>query len=186
MDMTWKDGTGRVKGNTFEESALNSEDMDRISIVDGKAYIPQVKVLIVEYTARLGRDLTFQHLEEELADPAIKYTVPQGELLVALHNHSVIGMVAYHRLTNSRCEMKRLYVKPEARGLHAGEQLVKEILGHAESAGYSDMVLDTIAPLKSAIGLYKKLGFQECEPYYHNPMDDVIYMRKELSKQPGQ
>lgn len=42
------------------------------------------------------------------------------------------------------------------------------------------MVLDTIAPLKAAIGLYKKNGFAECEPYYNNPMDDVIYMMKKL------
>ena len=38
----------------------------------------------------------------------------------------------------------------------------------------------TIVPLKAAISLYKKHGFEECEAYYHNPMDDVIYMRKEL------
>ena len=42
------------------------------------------------------------------------------------------------------------------------------------------MVLDTVAPLKVAIGLYKKNGFVECEPYYNNPMDDVIYMMKKL------
>ena len=42
------------------------------------------------------------------------------------------------------------------------------------------MVLDTIELLQAAIHLYKKHGFTECEPYYHNPMDDVIYMRKEL------
>ena len=41
-------------------------------------------------------------------------------------------------------------------------------------------VLDTITPLQSAIHLYKKFGFEGCEPYYDNPMNDVIYMRKEL------
>ena len=42
------------------------------------------------------------------------------------------------------------------------------------------MGLDTIVLLKAAISLYKKHGFEECEAYYHNPMDDVIYMRKVL------
>lgn len=42
------------------------------------------------------------------------------------------------------------------------------------------MGLDTIKPLKAAISLYRKHGFEECEAYYYNPMDDVIYMRKEL------
>ena len=76
--------------------------------------------------------------------------------------------------------MKRLFVKPEARGLHIGDKLVKEIIEHAKKAGYKEMVLDTIVPLKSAIGLYKKYGFEECEPYYNNPMDDVLYMKKIL------
>ena len=69
-----------------------------IKIVDGKPYLAQVKELILEYIRWLGRDLSFQNLDKELA----------------------------------------------------------------------------------AIHLYKKHGFTECEPYYHNPMDDVIYMSKEL------
>ena len=89
-------------------------------------------------------------------------------------------MVAYHRHSDVRCEMKRLYVRPDARGMHLGNTLVAEILAHAKNAGYKEMVLDTIEPLKAAISLYKKHGFEECEAYYHNPMDDVIYMRKQL------
>ena len=151
-----------------------------MEIQDGKAYLEEVKRLIAEYTKRLGRNLSFQDLEGELKDPARKYTPPQGELLVAVECGKVIGMVAYHRHSAIRCEMKRLYVRPDARGLHLGETLVREIIAHARSAGYSEMVLDTIKPLKAAIGLYKKAGFEECEPFYNNPMDDVIYMKKHL------
>ena len=151
-----------------------------MEIRDGKDYIPQVREKIMEYTTRLGRDLTFQNLEEELRDPAAKYTAPEGELLVAVEDGSVIGMVAYHRHSDRRCEMKRLYVSPEARGRRLGDALVKEILAHAKAAGYEEMVLDTLTPMQAAIGLYRKYGFEECEPYYHNPMDDVIYMRKTL------
>ena len=42
------------------------------------------------------------------------------------------------------------------------------------------MVLDTITPLQAAVHLYKKMGFEECEAYYDNPMDDVIYMKRPL------
>ncbi len=151
-----------------------------MKIVDGKDFFPQVKNLIIEYTERLGRDLTFQHIDEELQNPATKYTAPEGEILVALEENEVLGMVAYHKHDKLRCEMKRLYVKPKARGLHLGETLVQEIISHAQRAGFKEMVLDTITPLKSAIHLYEKYGFVQCEPYYNNPMDDVIYMRKEL------
>ncbi|WP_233509493.1 MULTISPECIES: GNAT family N-acetyltransferase [Bacillota] len=149
--------------------------------MNGIDYIEQVKIKIIEYTTRLGRDLSFQNIDEELSNPAIKYAAPQGELLVALDDHEkVIGMVAYHKHSDERCEMKRLYVSPECRGMKLGEKLVDEIIQHAKNAGFKEMVLDTIVPLQAAIHLYNKMGFEECEPYYYNPMDDVIYMKRLL------
>ena len=151
-----------------------------MKITDGKDHIPQARELIIEYTSRLGRDLSFQDLEAELADIAEKYTAPNGELLLAAEGEKALGMVAYHKHNDIRCEMKRLYVRPEARGMHLGDSLVREIISRAAEAGFKEMVLDTIKPLRSAIGLYKKYGFKECAPYYDNPMDDVIYMIKYL------
>ena len=151
-----------------------------MEIRDGKEYIPQVRELIAEYTERLGRNLSFQHLDEELQNPAFKYTPPQGEIFVAVENGNVIGMVAYHRHNEERCEMKRLYLKPETRGMHIGDALVQKITAAAKEAGYKEMVLGTIKPLTAAIHLYKKHGFSECAPYYDNPMQDVLYMRKDL------
>ena len=146
-----------------------------MKIVDGKPYIQQIKELIIEYAKWLGRNLSFQNLDDELKDPA-----PEGELLVAVEGEDVLGMIAYHKHSDTRCEMKRLYVKPSCRGMKLGEKLIEELIAHARQAGYKEMVLDTIVPLQSAIHLYKKLGFTECEPYYHNPMPDVLYFRKEL------
>lgn len=99
---------------------------------------------------------------------------------MAVEKKKVIGMVAYHRHSKNRCEMKRLYVKPKYRENKLGKKLVLEILEYAKKAGYKEMVLDTIIPLQSAIYLYKKVGFVEREAYYHNPMDDVLYFKKIL------
>lgn len=154
--------------------------MNKVKIVDGKQYMDQVKNLILEYTNRLGRDLTFQNLDEELKNPTKKYTPPEGEILVAVDENEVLGMVAYHKHSEFCCEMKRLYVKPSCRGMKLGEKLISELIQHAKKAGYKEMVLDTIVPLQSAIHLYKKFGFVECEAYYYNPMPDVLYFRKTL------
>lgn len=151
-----------------------------MQITDGKDYIPQVRDLIKAYTDALGRDLSFQNIDEELQDPARKYTAPNGELLVAVEDGRLLGMVAYHRHSDVRCEMKRLYVCPEARGKHLGGALVAAIIAHARQAGYREMMLDTLVPIQAAISLYKRHGFKECAAYYHNPMSDVIYMRRPL------
>ena len=108
-----------------------------IKIVDGKYYLEEVKNLLIEYSERLGRDLSFQNIDDELANPAHKYTAPEGEILVVLENDKVLGMVTYHRHSDERCEMKRLYVKPETRGMHLGEMIVQEIIKHARKAGYT-------------------------------------------------
>lgn len=151
-----------------------------MQITDGKDYIPQVRSLIREYTDALGRDLSFQHLGEELQDPAQKYTAPNGELLVAVEDGKLLGMVAYRRHSDVRCEMKRLYVRPAARGKHLGSALVAAVIAHAEQAGYREMALDTLVPMQAAISLYRRCGFTECAAYYHNPMADVLYMHRPL------
>lgn len=151
-----------------------------MDIVDGVPYVDQLRQRLEEYVTRLGRDLAFQDIDEELADPATKYAPPNGELLVAVEGGTVWGMVAYHRHTAQRCEMKRLYVAPERRGEGLGERLVEAIIDHARAAGYGEMVLDTLRPLKSAIALYRRHGFTECAPYYDNPFEDVIYMKRPL------
>lgn len=151
-----------------------------MQIVDGINYLDDIKVLIIEYITFLNRDLSFQNLEEELNDLKAKYTYPNGRIIAALVDEKVVGCVAFYKHNLKRCEMKRLYVKKEYRNLKIGQKLVEEIIALAKKDGYQEMVLDTIKPLTNAINLYKKMGFKEIEPYYNNPLPDVIYMKLSL------
>lgn len=149
-----------------------------MKIIDGNNYLEEIKELITEYTTSLGRDLDFQHLSEEMDNLGLKYTSPNGEILAAISDEGqVAGCVAYRRHQDKCCEMKRLYVKPEYRKMKLGQKLVEEIIKRARVAGYEEMLLDTIRPLESAIGLYKRYGFEEIPAYYDNPMEDVVYMK---------
>ena len=152
-----------------------------MELVDGAPYIEEVKGLIREYTEWFGRDLAFQDLEGELGHIEDKYLPPEGRLVVAIDDErAVCGCVAYHRIDETTAEMKRLYVTPAGRGHHLGERLAKRIMELAREDGFKRMVLDTVAPLEAAISLYRKLGFGEVEPYYHNPFEDVIYFGIDL------
>ena len=71
--------------------------------------------------------------------------------------------------------MKRCICKPVEKGGESSEKLIAMLLERVGNAGYAEMVLDTREPFQAAIHLYKKFGFSECEPYYDNLMDDVIY-----------
>lgn len=77
-------------------------------------------------------------------------------------------------------EMKRLYVTPEGRGTGVGKALVKEIMAIAIESEYTEIKLDTLPHMEAALGMYKSLGFVECEKYYQTPMEDTVFLNKEL------
>lgn len=145
-------------------------------------HIHKVRELFLEYEKELDVDLCFQSFEEELASLPGKYQAPEGALLLGLVNNLTAGCVALRKLNTNTCEMKRLFVRPGFRHMGLGTLLSKKIINHARFAGYQIMYLDTLARLQAAITLYYSLGFQETEPYYHNPLDGVVYLQLDLSK----
>ena len=83
-------------------------------------------------------------------------------------------------LDEKRCEMKRLYVRPQFRRLKIGHALVEKIIAEATDMQYDTMVLDSLPSMGSAIALYKKCGFYEIEPYCYNPVKGTVFMQKDL------
>ncbi|WP_234987624.1 GNAT family N-acetyltransferase [Megasphaera vaginalis (ex Bordigoni et al. 2020)] len=152
-----------------------------MKIIDGSSRQQDVKELIMEYTEGLHLDLTFQDLAEELRTLA-KYLPPKGRMLLAIDDTGApLGTVSYTGHSTHRCEMKRLYVKPAYRKEQIGKKLAVEIIHLAQGDGYSEMVLDTLHTMPAAIHLYRALGFSEMSPYYDNPLEGVIFMKKTLN-----
>jgi ribosomal protein S18 acetylase RimI-like enzyme len=152
----------------------------RIISAETADHMTETKQLFKEYENFLEVDLCFQGFEEELAGLPGKYAPPQGTLLLALVDEEVAGCVAVRKLDTKICEMKRLYVRPQYRGYKIGKMLAVSIIDEAIKMGYSTMLLDTLAHLKKAMGLYQSLGFKERDPYYHNPLAGVIYWELNL------
>lgn len=137
--------------------------------------IENIKILFEEYTKMLGEDLTFQDYESELKGLPGKYQMPKGRLYAAYFENQLAGCIALRCLEENKCEMKRLYVRPEYRSKKIGKLLAQKVIEDARAIGYKSMVLDTLGSLKSAIYLYENLGFQQIQPYYYNPLKDVLY-----------
>lgn len=72
--------------------------------------------------------------------------------------------------------MKRMYVRPEARGRAVGRALAKRIIAEARAIGYSRMLLDTLPFMTTAIRLYESLGFGRRAAYNDTPFAGMIYM----------
>jgi GNAT superfamily N-acetyltransferase len=153
------------------------------------AHIPSeieaVRRLFREYEAYLDEDLCFQSFEQELANLPGKYAPPGGALLIAIHENRAVGCVGLRELADGVCEMKRLFVRPEARGLGLGRKLATRIIDIARSLGYTLMRLDTLARLTEAVQLYETLGFRTTAPYYSNPLPGVVYMELKIDRSTG-
>jgi GNAT superfamily N-acetyltransferase len=150
--------------------------------------VDEVRRLFREYEAFLKVDLCFQQFDQELTKLPGKYAPPSGTLLLAMDGQKAIGCGALRNLGSIQdrtCEMKRLYVCPEARGAGVGKQIARRLIQEAVRFGYSTMVLDTLDRLEAAITLYKSLGFVRTQPYYDNPLSGVVYWKLDLRGQHG-
>ena len=107
--------------------------------------------------------------EREIQGLPGAYAPPEGALLACWDSDLAVGCVAFKRLHEHACEMKRLFVPAMARGRGVGRLLVTDLLERARRAGYREMYLDTSIRQTEAIALYRDLGFQEVEPYTDLP-----------------
>jgi Acetyltransferases len=163
-----------------------------------------IQALFSGYSASLGIDLTFQSFKDELASLPGKYEESQGGFLLiarALTGHAghkspsqsgpislptahispAVGCVALRRNRDNWCEMKRLYVVEDARGLKLGDKLVDAIVAQAKAFGYRGIRLDTLPNMIAAQRLYRRYGFVQIEPYYDTPIEGTIFMGCEFT-----
>ena len=150
------------------------------------ADVALARALFVEYARWLNVDLCFQGFDEELATLPGAYAPPLGRLLIAGEPGAAFGCIALRPLETRDDgdrgtlpvigEVKRLYVQPGHRAQQWGQWLAEALIDDARRIGYRELKLDTLDWMTAARGLYARLGFSECAPYYPNPLPGVVYM----------
>ncbi|UCE99584.1 MAG: GNAT family N-acetyltransferase [Planctomycetota bacterium] len=154
--------------------------MLKIYPVETDEDLEAVRTLLVEYVDSLDFDLVFQNFEEELRNLPGEYAPPEGCLLLAKYKDQPAGCVALRKLSDGICEGKRLYVRPQFRGLKIGRKLMESIIAEARRIGYSSIRGDTVPSMQIAQALYASLGFREIEPYCRNPVEGAKFLELKL------
>src|SRR6516165_4783015 len=104
-----------------------------------------VRSLFLSYRRQLWSECQLPDSEWQSLPGA--YSPPDGGLLLALVNGNPAGCVGLRSFPQeSTCEMKRLFVSPEFRGHHLGQELITAVIRLARKRGYARMRLDTHPP----------------------------------------
>lgn len=137
--------------------------------------------LFKEYASHIKIDLAFQNFEKEIENLEAQYSKPKGIIYLAYKYQSTpVGCFGIRAFDGEICELKRMYLKNEARGLGIGKQMLEKAIEAGEELGYKKMRLDTLSTMHKAIHLYEKAGFYEIAPYRFNPIDGAKYFEIEL------
>jgi putative acetyltransferase len=135
--------------------------------VESQEDIEAVRDLMREYItwaftldAESGSAPTFEGIEQELAGLPGIYVPPSGRLLLAKHKGRAAGCVCLKPIEEATSEVKRLYVRPEARGLNVGNLLVARLVEEARQIGYRRIVLDSHISMTRAHAIYETAGFK--------------------------
>jgi GNAT superfamily N-acetyltransferase len=126
-------------------------------------------------------------LEKEAAGLPQSYLEQGGGCLLAQVAGNPEGIVAWRAIESTdqvepdAWEMKRLWVRPSARGLGLGRRLSQAVVDRARIARRKALYLDTApASMGAAHRIYLELGFEPCGAYNDNPVEGLAYLKKRL------
>ncbi|HYF31576.1 MAG TPA: GNAT family N-acetyltransferase [Chitinophagaceae bacterium] len=100
------------------------------------------------------------------------FQTPRSIYYVAERDNKLLGgsgIFPSNGLPPDVCELVKMYLVPEARGLGLGQELIRRSIDFARSAGYKKIYLETMPELKKALSVYEKFGFE----YLTGPMGDT-------------
>lgn len=152
-----------------------------------------VRELFIEYRAWLVEhrevtafdDATFEtglrYFDQEVESLPGEYGPPGGALFLAFRERRPIGLGALRYLRSNTGEAKRIYVRPEARGLGLGRRITRAILNRARALGYERVVLDTLPKMTAAIRVYRGMGFVPIPAYWAHPYPSALFFEYRFS-----
>ncbi len=141
---------------------------DRFEVTDGEVVIVAFEYGHVDGYRHLVMDTLREFgfepdaaIDTDLDDPDAVYAA----LWVALAQDEVVGSVALRDLGEGALELKRMYLRPKARGRGLGKRLLAIALDYARECGAHVVKLDTSERMETARHLYEAYGFVRVPGY---------------------
>lgn len=79
-------------------------------------------------------------------------------------------------LPDNTCELVKMYLLPEARGIGLGRKIIEACVAFAKESGYKNIYIESMPELKQALKTYEKFGFV----YLEGPIGNTGHFGCEL------
>jgi putative acetyltransferase len=145
----------------------------RPAINDDRADIER---LVFAVLAEHGLKPDPENTDSDLHDIQASYFAEGGRFDLLVDDFGkIIGSVGLCRVADSTCELRKMYLAPEARGSGWGRRLLEHALAGAAELGFRRVVLETASVLQAAIALYERYGFKRYTPDHLADRCDAAY-----------
>jgi putative acetyltransferase len=118
-----------------------------------------------------------------LLHPSVLFAVARDDAGAALG----CGAIVVTRENGAQYgELKRMYVRPQARGRGLARRLVDTLEARAAQLGCGKFVLETGPAQAEALLLYGRLGYRPCGPFGDYPEHPLsVFMQKDAARRQG-
>lgn len=97
--------------------------------------------------------------------PGNEPTPPRGIYLLAWLGEELVGMGSHRPLDAQSTELRRMFVRADARRHGVARALLEALQAHALDQGFTRLCLETGFRQLPAMRLYESFGFQRIEPF---------------------
>lgn len=127
---------------------------------DNKDLAVIVRDTLTEFKANVPGTVFFDPTTDALYE---LFRTPKSAYFVAEKEGKILGgggIFPTEGLPEDTCELVKMYLLPEARGIGLGRALIEKCLETAKETGFKHIYLETLDELHLALKIYARFGFE--------------------------
>lgn len=134
---------------------------------DNEAIAVIIRTALTEFGVNKPGTVFFDNTTDHLYE--LFTNEPLSAYFIALKDGVIIGGAGIYPtdgLPKNTCELVKMYLSKEARGMGLGRNMIDHCIMLAKQKGYKQVYLETMPELKKAVDVYEQFGFD----YLQGPM----------------
>ena len=146
--------------NLIQNQLVSNIRIRNIQLSDNPTLAIIVRNTLTEFGANVPGTVYFDSSTDALFQ---LFQTPKSAYFIAEVKGKIMGgggIYPTEDLPQNTCELVKMYLLPEGRGMGVGRLLMEQCLETAKLNGFEQVYLETLPELKQAVQIYKKFGFE--------------------------